>query len=142
MRVATVAAYTPPRPLGMLRKLRRQAAARLLTAALLCISQAPIAQAQQTAAMRLGVNFDSASARVGGPGRTAADSTSNRLVNTMHGALIGSGIGAACGLIVALIETHNGVTDHSEDGMGYITFATIGALVGYVVGGVVGFVRN
>ena len=60
----------------------------------------------------------------------------------MQGALIGSGIGAAGGLLLALIETHNGVTDHSEDAMGYITAATIGAIVGYVMGGVVGFVRN
>ena len=112
-----------------------------MAAALIGSSLAPIAQAQHVSKMRLGVTVGTTSAGAGVE-RVSADSTSSRLVNTMHGALIGSGIGAACGLIVALIETHNGVTDHSEDGMAYITFGTIGALVGYVVGGVVGFVRN
>ena len=92
--------------------------------------------------MRLGISVDKAPTPANVAVRAAADSTKSRLVNTMNGALIGCGIGTAAGLIVALIETHNGVSDHSEDAMGYITFGAIGALVGYVVGGVVGFVRN
>ena len=121
----------------------RRGLARLLTVALPGISLAPIAQAQQTASMRLGVTVVRDSARIVVAQRAAADSTSSRLVNTMRGALIGSGIGAAAGVIVALIETQAGsVTDHSEDALAYLTFATIGALIGYLVGGVVGFVRN
>lgn len=89
------------------------------------------------------MTVDTAATRTSVAERPVADSSSSRLVNTMRGALIGSGIGAAGGLILAFVETHNGsVTDHSEDATGYITFIALGALIGYVVGGVVGFVRN
>lgn len=101
------------------------------------------AGAQRTASLRLGVTVDTAVARVSVGKQPVADTTSSRLVNTMRGALIGSAIGAGGGLILAYVETNKAsVTDHSEDGLAYIYFTAFGALIGYVVGGVVGFVRN
>jgi len=116
---------------------------RLCIAVFLGCSLTRSAEAQRAASMRLGITVDTAAAPTSVGERPVADTGSSRLVNTMRGALIGSGIGAAGGLILAFVETHNSsVTDHSEDAMGYITFITLGALIGYVVGGVVGFVRN
>ena len=116
---------------------------RLCIVALLGSTVVGSAEAQRTASIRLGIPVDTAATRTSVAERPVAVTSSSRLVNTMHGALIGSAIGAGGGLILAFIETHNGsVTDHSEDAMGYITFIALGALIGYVVGGVVGFVRN
>jgi hypothetical protein len=75
--------------------------------------------------------------------QVASDTTPSRAARTSRGALIGAGIGAATGLVVAFIATHNAsVTDHSEDGLAYIGVTAFGALVGLIVGGIVGFIRN
>ena len=98
--------------------------------------------AQRAASIRLGVNLNGAPTRTNLANRLVADSTQSRLVNTMHGALIGSGIGAGVGLVAAFVGTQFGnVTDHSEDALGYIAFGAIGAFVGYVIGGVAGFMQ-
>jgi hypothetical protein len=75
--------------------------------------------------------------------RVVGDTTQSRAVRTSRGALIGAGIGAATGLLGAFIATHQAsVTDHSEDALAYIYLPAFGALLGLVVGGIVGFVRN
>ncbi|HUQ83113.1 MAG TPA: hypothetical protein VM076_18320 [Gemmatimonadaceae bacterium] len=51
--------------------------------------------------------------------------------------LVGALVGATAGAVVALAVTHQGsVTDHSEDGIAYVFFVPIGALVGALVGAV------
>src|SRR3982751_4681545 len=75
--------------------------------------------------------------------QAASDTIPSRAARTSRGALIGAGIGAATGLVAAFIATHNSsVTDHSEDGLAYFGLTAFGALVGLLVGGTVGFIRN
>ncbi|MFL5595676.1 MAG: hypothetical protein ACJ785_13850 [Gemmatimonadaceae bacterium] len=58
-------------------------------------------------------------------------------------ALVGAGIGAAAGLVAAIVLTNQGsVTDHSEDALGYVALISLGALVGLIVGSIVGHVRK
>jgi len=60
----------------------------------------------------------------------------NRVI---HFALVGAGIGAALGFLSALISTHrDAVTDHSEDGLVYMLDTAGGAVIGLIVGGIVG----
>ena len=114
----------------------------LCVAALLSGALPQTAVAQREGSIRLGVNPNSAPIQISVTNRFSADSTQSRLVNTMHGALIGCGIGAGVGLVAALVATQSGsVTDHSEDSTAYIALGAIGALIGYVVGGVAGFLQ-
>jgi NhaP-type Na+/H+ or K+/H+ antiporter len=71
------------------------------------------------------------------------DTTESGVVRASRGALIGAGIGAAAGLVTAVIATHrSGVTDHSEDALAYVYFPAFGAFLGLVIGAVVGLVRH
>ena len=73
----------------------------------------------------------------------AMDTTSSRAARTVRGALIGAGIGAAAGIVVAHISTQDeSITDHSQDGLAYIYFASVFGLAGLVVGGILGFARK
>jgi hypothetical protein len=67
----------------------------------------------------------------------------SRASSVSHSALVGAGIGAGTGLVVALIATHSsGVSDHSEDGMAYVTLISAGALIGLIAGTFVGLSRH
>jgi len=105
-----------------------------LAAVVTSLSLAFNAQAQSISAARLGV-------RAPAPAPIAQrDSTDPAIVRIANGALIGAGIGAGAGIIVALVDTQSGsVTDHSEDGLAYIAFGAFGAFLGLIVGGIVGY---
>jgi len=70
------------------------------------------------------------------------DTTSKRGRYTLRGALMGTGIGAAAGFIAAYASTRGNYTDHSEDGLLYVFFPLCGAVIGLLVGGVLGYVWN
>ena len=73
------------------------------------------------------------------PNITSPETTSTIGGRTAIGALIGAGVGAAAGVVVAFIATHaSNVSDHSEDGIAYVYLGAVGALVGLVVGAVAG----
>ena len=55
-----------------------------------------------------------------------------------HGVLIGAGVGAVAGVVVAAVTPHS---SHDEDALGYIAFGAIGAFVGMLVGGAIGATR-
>lgn len=55
-----------------------------------------------------------------------------------HGVLIGAGVGAVTGVIVAAAIPHS---SHDEDALGYIACGAIGAFVGMIVGGAIGASR-
>ena len=105
-------------------------------AVVMSLSLAFSAQAQGVSSGRLGV-----SARTRAP-VAQSDSTDPAIVRIANGALIGAGIGGGAGLITAFVLTHaGGVRDHSEDGMAYIGITAFGALIGLIVGGIVGYHR-
>ena len=135
--------------ISMLRTRRTVEAINLvaLAAAALCCSFPQTVVAQQTNHSGLGLRVErnpvsdsNAAKRLG---HIAVDTTSSKAERVSRAALIGAGVGAGTGLIVALVATHSpGVTDHSEDALAYIYIPALGALLGLLVGGVVGFVRN
>jgi hypothetical protein len=105
--------------------------------------------AQKSESIRAGVGLERNSlapamtmtAKVSTP--VSRDTTESRWVRASNGALIGAGIGAAAGLVTALIVTHgNGVSDHSEDAIAYVYLPAFGAFVGLVVGSIVGLTRH
>ena len=122
-------------------------ATRIVTLALLSGSLAQRIEAQQAASIRVGVSVETTSVTTK-PAKDEfhapdKDTTSNRTTRTVRGALIGAGVGAATGFVAAIIATHKAtVTDHSEDGLAYMGFTAFGALVGFLVGGIVGFIRE
>jgi hypothetical protein len=74
-------------------------------------------------------------------GQPASPDSAKNIVG--KSALTGAAIGAAAGAVLATIATQrSGVTDHSEDGFGYVVFMAAGALVGLVTGTIVGLVRR
>ena len=92
------------------------------------------AQAQSISSARLGVRAQTRAPVV------QRDSTDPAIVRIANGALIGAGIGAGVGIVVALLDTQRAtVTDHSEDGLAYIAFGALGAFIGLIVGGIVGY---
>lgn len=114
--------------------------------ALACWLPKPIC-AQATDQARLGVRLERTlipdSAATKRSSFSAGDTTSSRAERVSRGALIGAGVGAATGLVVALVATHSSaVTDHSEDALAYIYVPAFGAFLGLIIGGVVGFVRH
>jgi hypothetical protein len=113
----------------------------------LCGSLAHTLQAQRVESVGVGLNAKrdtSPSAAAGAASdQVVSDTTQSRASRTARGALIGAGIGAGTGFVAAIIATNKAsVTDHSEDGLAYIALTAFGALVGLVVGGIIGFVRN
>lgn len=57
--------------------------------------------------------------------------------------LVGAAIGAGVGIVaMAIAASGPGVTDHSEDALGYIAFGTFGALIGMTVGLIVAVSRD
>jgi hypothetical protein len=103
--------------------------------------------AQRAGSVRLGLTVEQDSVAAPATGHFGTllvrDTTSSREARTVRGALIGAGIGAAIGLIGAFIASHKAsVTDHSEDGLVAIYSVAYGALAGFVVGGIVGFIRD
>jgi hypothetical protein len=103
--------------------------------------------AQQSESIRLGVSVQRnapaspMTAKVSAP--ISRDTTESGWVRASNGALIGAGIGAAAGLVTALIVTHgNGVSDHSEDAIAYVYLPALGAFVGLIVGSIVGLTRH
>ena len=133
---------------SVLRHMQRPEAIGVVTRwalALYCVYPQP-AIAQETDRNRLGVRVeqnlipDSAATKRFGQ---AVDTTSSRAERVARGALIGAGVGAATGLVVALVATHSsGVTDHSEDALAYISIPAFGAFIGLIIGGAVGFFRH
>ena len=119
---------------------------RIFILPILIASMTQNAEAQQASTIRLGLTVAKTTSWLTSPrnlsGRPDANASPDRAARTAHGALIGAGIGAATGLVVAVILTNQAkVTDHSEDALGYIALTSFGAFVGLVVGGIVGFVR-
>ena len=55
-----------------------------------------------------------------------------------HGVLIGAGVGAAVGLLLAAATPHGSSDDGAE---GFIVAGTLGAFLGMVVGGAIGATR-
>ena len=130
-----------------LRRFPSLALIRIVALLLVIGSFAPNARAQRAEAIRIGLAVDRDSLvplkLKSFSDTVAVDPTSSRPNRTARGALIGAGAGMGTGIVAAFIATHrSGVTDHSEDGFAYIAFAGIGALVGLVIGGIVGFVRD
>jgi hypothetical protein len=71
------------------------------------------------------------------------DSIQPKNISVSHFALVGAGIGAGAGLLAgAIASTQSHVTDHSEDAIAYIAFASAGALIGLVAGTIVGLTRR
>jgi hypothetical protein len=133
--------------LSQLRSFALLIAIRAITPLLLSASLAQNVEAQRAETSRLGLRLERDSVAVPGANKLsdelARDTTSSRASRTARGSLIGAGVGVATGLVVAVIATHGeSITDHSEDGLAYIYFPAVFALVGLVVGGVVGFARN
>jgi len=57
----------------------------------------------------------------------------------VHHALVGAAIGAAVGFTTALITTNQEqVKDHSEDGLAYLYLTASGAVIGLVIGAIIG----
>jgi hypothetical protein len=119
-------------------------AARIVIVALLNSAPVLSVEAQQAASIRVGLRVETASVPTKATNASKTrDSTATRATRTARGALLGAGIGAATGIVAALIATNQAnVTDHSEDALAYIALASIGALVGLLFGGIVGFVRE
>jgi hypothetical protein len=70
------------------------------------------------------------------------DTISKRGRYTLRGALMGTGIGAGAGFIAAYASTRGNYMDHSEDGLLYVFFPLCGAVIGMLVGGVLGYGWN
>jgi hypothetical protein len=69
-------------------------------------------------------------------GPLAISSPSARRV--AHGVLIGAGVGAAAGIVVAAIAPHSSSADNGD---AYIAFGAIGAFAGMLVGAAIGATR-
>ena len=130
-----------------LRRFAPRIAIRVASLILLSGSLTQKVEAQRTGTSRLGLSAERDSVALRAARKLsdplATDTTSSRASRSARGALIGAGIGVATGLVVAVIATSDArITDHSEDGLAYIYFSAVGALVGLVVGSIVGFARN
>jgi hypothetical protein len=67
----------------------------------------------------------------------------SRIGHAAHDGLIGAAIGTAAALVTALILASNpSVTDHSEDGSIFFALGLDGAMLGLIIGAVVGLVRS
>ena len=103
------------------------------------------AQRAESVGVRVRAERDLSALRSAGKlsSRVRSDTAPSRALRTSRGALIGAGIGAATGLVAAFIGTHQAsVTDHSEDALAYIYLPAIGAFLGLLIGGIVGFFRS
>lgn len=102
------------------------------------------AAAQRSADIVAGVGtHHDAEASVGGKARSGEEMDGpgkGHAVGMANGALLGAGIGAAIGLVAApIVNAQN--SDHTEDGTTYIILPAFGALLGLIVGGIVGWTR-
>ena len=60
-----------------------------------------------------------------------------------HDVLVGAAIGAGVGIVTfAIVNSGPGITDHSEDSLGYIASAAAGAGLGMAIGLVIGLTRD
>lgn len=113
--------------------------------ALLSLSIAQTAEAQKSSSVRLGVSINPNSSPITSFSDTsaAADSTGTAK-RVFHGAVIGGLIGAAAGLLTAFLITGPlaNYPDHSEDGIVLLPLITLGAVGGFIVGGVAGYLRK
>lgn len=102
------------------------------------------AAAQRSADIVAGVGtHHDAEASVGGKGRSGEmdGPGQGHAVGMANGALLGAGIGAAIGLVAApIVNAQN--SDHTEDATTYIILPAFGALLGLIVGGIVGWTRG
>ncbi|MFL5489721.1 MAG: hypothetical protein ACJ8AJ_14675, partial [Gemmatimonadaceae bacterium] len=117
------------------------------TVVLLGVYPARNAAAQRTESLRLGLSVDRNASATTGMGQTSERLNTDTRVradsSNTNTALVGAGIGAAAGLVAAIVLTNQGsVTDHSEDALGYVALISLGALVGLIVGSIVGHVRK
>lgn len=133
--------------LPQLRRFAPRIAIRVASLILLSGSLAQNVEAQRTGTIRLGFSAERDSLALPTARKLSdplgRDTTSSRASRTARGALIGAGIGAATGVVVAFISTQDAsITDHSQDGLAYIYFPAVFTLAGLVVGGIVGFVRS
>jgi hypothetical protein len=107
----------------------------LVIAATLASPSAASAQRQSAAGIqRLSASTERIDAVTVGPRAVSAASARG----VAHGALIGAGVGAAAGLLVAAIAPHSSSADNGE---AYIAFGAIGAFVGMVAGAAIGASR-
>lgn len=59
--------------------------------------------------------------------------------NTIKGAVMGATVGAAIGALIGYQQAHrSSVKDHSEDGRVYFVIISEGAIIGAILGGLIG----
>ena len=111
-------------------KLFRRTAVMLLS---FSVAQNAIAQNDSSARVGITVKRDSLATQPVGAQPDSAGSTTR---NVVKGALIGTGIGAAVGVIVTFVMANVGRehADHSEDGIAYLVFGGVGAVLGLLIG--------
>ncbi len=120
-----------------------------LTVVLLSAAVQQSVGAQRPDSTRAGVTRDSTALSAMRPAALTrpvhADATS-RVIHAAHDSLIGVGVGAAVGVLTALILEHSShgshYTDHSEDGFMVAVSGVYGSFVGMIVGAIVGLVRS
>jgi len=98
--------------------------------------------AQQTSSIQFGVSTRASHATTSASHQIFQDTSSKRGRHTVRGALIGTGTGAAIGLFKAYRRTQGDYLDHSEDGLLYLYFPLSGAVIGLLLGGIVGYLWN
>ena len=107
--------------------------------AFLSIGLAKPVDAQQLSSIQLGITMHTALAFPSVSNRAPDDTISKRGRYTLRGAVIGTGIGAAAGFIAAYRSTQRDYLDHSEDGLQYFFLSVSGAVIGLLLGGLVGY---
>ena len=102
--------------------------------------------AQRPDSTRAGVKRDSDTVSAMRPAaltRPVHADAPSRVIRVAHDGLIGAGVGAATGLMAALILVNqSNVTDHSEDGLAFFILGVDGGLLGLIVGAIVGLFRG
>jgi NhaP-type Na+/H+ or K+/H+ antiporter len=130
------------RPRALYARSRKFARDAFVIVAFLSTALAQPLEAQRASSIQLGVTTHTALAVTSASKQAPEDTTSKRGRYTLRGALIGTGIGAAAGFIAADASTRGNYTDHSEDGLLYLFFPVSGAVIGMLLGGVLGYVWN
>ena len=102
--------------------------------------------AQPPDSTQAGVTRDSAALSAMRPAALTRPVHADATSRVIHDSLIGVGVGAAAGVLTALILEHRNhgshYVDHSEDGFMVGVSGVYGSFVGMIVGAIVGLVRS